>query len=230
MLDFSRFDTRQYRTLSVRDGYREWVHTYEATVHDEMDLRLLQRLSSVPWAEIGQAADLACGTGRTGAWLKANGVAEVDGVDMTPEMLDVAQRKDIYRRLIVADVCDTGLPAGRYDLCIQVLADEHLPDLRPLYQEAARISRGEGRFVLAGYHPHFLMHGIPTHFDSRTGEPLAIRSYVHLFSDHVKAASAAGWVLVEMDEGVVNDEWLVKKPKWEKYRDWPMSFALVWRK
>jgi hypothetical protein len=46
-MDFARFDTRKYRTVSVRDGYREWVHTYEATVHDEMDLRLLERLSSI---------------------------------------------------------------------------------------------------------------------------------------------------------------------------------------
>jgi SAM-dependent methyltransferase len=229
-MDFARFDTRKYRTLSVRDGYREWVHTYEATVHDEMDLRLLERLSSIEWASISQAADLACGTGRTGAWLKAHGVAMIDGVDMTPEMIEVARTRGIYRRLVIADVCQTALRSDAYAVCIQGLADEHLPDLRPLYGEAARITQRDGAFVLTGYHPHFLLRGIPTHFASRSGEPLAIQSYVHLFSDHVKAASAAGWVLVEMEEGVVGDEWVAKKPKWETYRDWPMSFALVWQK
>jgi hypothetical protein len=45
----------------------------------------------------------------------------------------------------------------------------------------------------------------------------------------VKAASAAGWTLAEMDEGLVDDAWLHKKPKWERYRGLPISFAMVWR-
>ena len=41
--------------------------------------------------------------------------------------------------------------------------------------------------------------------------PVAIESHVHLLSDHVKAAHAAGWALLEMDEGVVDDAWLATK-------------------
>lgn len=229
-MDFARFDTRKYRTLPVREGYREWVHTYEATVLDEMDLRLLARLTSIAWPEVGPAVDLACGTGRIGAWLKLNGVSVIDGVDMTPEMMEVAREKGVYRQLVLADVSRTGLRPGAYALVIQVLADEHLSDLRPLYREAARITAADGAFVMVGYHPHFLLHGIPTHFDSPSGEPVAIESHVHLFSDHVKAAQAAGWVLTDMEEGTVDDEWLRRKPKWEKYGDWPVSFAMAWRK
>jgi hypothetical protein len=40
----------------------------------------------------------------------------------------------------------------------------------------------------------------------------------------------AGWTLAEMDEGVVDDAWLAKKPKWERYRLHPVSFAMIWRK
>jgi SAM-dependent methyltransferase len=229
-VEFTPFDVRKYRTLDVRDGYREWSDTYEATVQDEMDLRLLRRVRAVEWAKVERALDLACGTGRIGHWLRGQGVAVLDGVDFTTEMLDRARARGVYRSLFVADVRDTGLAAGGYDLVTQVLADEHLPDLRPLYAEAWRLTRPGGAFVLVGYHPHFLMSGIPTHFDGPGGEPLAIRSYVHLLSDHVKAAHAAGWVLAEMDEGVVDDEWVAKKPKWERYFHHPVSFAMVWRK
>ena len=52
---------------------------------------------------------------------------------------------------------------------------------------------------------------------------MAIRSYVHLFSDHVKAAHARGWRLLEMDEGLIDEAWLAKKPQWEKYRNRPVS-------
>jgi hypothetical protein len=31
-----------------------------------------------------------------------------------------------------------------------------------------------------------------------------------------------------MDEGLVDDVWLRKKPKWEVYAGLPISFAMVW--
>jgi SAM-dependent methyltransferase len=127
-------------------------------------------------------------------------------------MLEVARSRGVYRRLDVADVAITGWPAGAYDLCIRSLADEHLADLGPLYREAARLTRGGGHFVLVGYHPHFLMAGVPTHYDR--GQSITIRSYVHLLSDHVKAAHAAEWTLLEMDEGLVDEAWPSKKPGW----------------
>jgi SAM-dependent methyltransferase len=118
-------------------------------------------------------------------------------------MLAVARRKDIYRSLHVADVGHVGLRGDYYDLCIQSLADEHMPDLRPLYREAARITKQDGQFVIVDFHPQILMARLPTHFDRAPGEPGTIRSYVHLLSDHVKAAPNAGWILQEMDERLV---------------------------
>src|SRR5262245_36562109 len=107
MLDFSQFDRRRYPTVSVREGYREWLPSYESTVNDEMDLALLAELESVSWASIERAADLGCGTGRTGAWLHGRGVAQIDGIDLTPEMLAVAGTRGIYERLREADVSDS---------------------------------------------------------------------------------------------------------------------------
>ena len=229
-MKFSLFDTRHYPTVGVREGYAEWVKTYEATVFDEMDVRLLDRLRTVPWRDLRRVLDLACGTGRVGEWLAAAGVRWIDGVDLTAEMLAVARKKGIYRTLSIGDIRSTGLESETFDLVIEVLADEHLPDLAPLYRESARLTSPGGRLVVVGYHPFFLMAGIPTHFDRATGEPVAIESHVHLFSDHVRAAHATGWALAEMEEGLVDDEWVAKKPKWEVYRNRPVSFAMVWDK
>jgi SAM-dependent methyltransferase len=229
-MEFSPFDKRGYATLGVRDGYAEWAGTYEQTVLDLMDLRLLARLRSVDWTGDGRVLDLACGTGRGGAWMRRAGVRQIEGIDLTEPMLEQARAKGVYDRLSLGDVRATGLASGTYRLVTQLLADEHMPDLAPLYREVARLLAPAGQFVIVGYHPHFLMMGIATHFDRASGESVAIESHVHLTSDHVGAAHAAGLHLVEMVEGVVDDSWIAAKPKWEKYRHHPVTFAMVWRR
>jgi SAM-dependent methyltransferase len=228
---FSEFDARGYRTVDVRSGYREWVPTYEQTVEDAMDIALLEELEVPAWADVRRAADLGCGTGRTGAWLREHGVAAVDGVDLTPEMLALARGRGAHDRLLEADVAASGLDAGAYDLVIASLVDEHLAELEPLYREAWRIAAPGAVFVLVAFHPHFIIaSGMPTHFRSESGEDIAIATHIHLVSDHVAAALAAGWALAEMREGVVDERWLELKPKWEPFRGHPVSMAFAWEK
>lgn len=229
-LAFSSFDRRKYRTVGVREGYAQWAPTYEGTVLDLMDLRLLARLQTVDWRDALNVLDLACGTGRVGVWLKSAGVDQLTGLDFTEEMLGKARSKNVYDTLVLADVAETGLPPEAFDLVVESLADEHFARLDPFYTEAARLCSAGGRLVLVGYHPHFVMLGMPTHFNSATGEPVAVETHVHLMSDHVSAAHHAGFHLLEMVEGVIDDDWLAAKPKWEAFRDHPISFAMVWQK
>ena len=227
---FSDFDRRGYRTVDVRTGYGEWVASYERTVEDAMDLDLLDVLTTPSWPTLQAAADLGCGTGRTGAWLQRHGVAAIDGVDLTPEMLAVARARGVYRRLVEGDVAATGLAAAAYDLITVCLVDEHLPELHPLYREAFRLGRPGGFLVLVAFHPHFIMaSGMPTHYRTATGESVAIATHVHLLSEHVTAALEAGWTLAELRERVIDDTWLTLKPGWARFRGHPIAAAFVWR-
>jgi SAM-dependent methyltransferase len=231
MAEFSDFDRRGYRTVDARTGYGEWVATYERTVEDAMDIALLDLLSTPPWSTLHRAADLGCGTGRTGAWLQRHGVAVIDGVDLTPEMLAVARSKGLYRRLVEADLAATGLEASAYELVTTCLVDEHLADLHALYCEALRLAIAGGFFVLVAYHPQFIMaSGMPTHYTNASGKPVAIATHLHLLSEHITAAIEAGWTLVEMKERLIDDGWLALKPKWEHLRGQPITAAFVWRK
>src|SRR5258708_18270415 len=176
-MDHSIYDKRKYPIVEVREGYGEWVRTYELVVQDEMDVHLLERLHTVNWDEKRLVLDFACGPGRMGVWLKSRCAAVIDGVDLTPAMLAIAQRKGIYRSLHVADVGQTGLRGDSYDLSIQSLADEHLPELQPLYREAARITKPGSQFVIVGFHPQILMAGMPKPFLSASGEPVTLNNY-----------------------------------------------------
>ncbi|HYZ32635.1 MAG TPA: class I SAM-dependent methyltransferase [Crenalkalicoccus sp.] len=227
-MDHALFDQRRYPVLPPRAGYAEWAPTYDASVPPEMDLRLLGRLE-LDWAAAAHVLDLACGTGRIGAWLRGRGVRRLTGLDLTPEMLARAEAGGTYDHLAEGDVRATFLPGGAYDLILMVLAEEHLPELAPLYAEAARLAAPAGaRFVLVGYHPHMLMCGIPTHFDRADGSSATIESHVHLLSDHFRAARAAGWALEALEEGLVDQAWVARKPRWARFLHHPVSFAAIW--
>ncbi|WP_280261927.1 class I SAM-dependent DNA methyltransferase [Nocardia wallacei] len=229
MPTFADFDRRNYRTVDVATGYDGWAPTYEQTVMDEMDLALLNRLRRPEWGRMRRAADLGCGTGRTGAWLSGQGVAHIDGVDLSEGMLSRARERGVHTTLTQGDVRDTGLASGTYDLVISSLIDEHLPDLAPFYAEAHRLAAPGGTFVLVSYHPQFMMAtGMPTHYTPESGEPLAISTHLHLFSEHVTAGVAAGWRLTESAEALIDDTWLATKPKWEHLRGYPFTMAWVW--
>jgi SAM-dependent methyltransferase len=228
MASFGTFDQRRYPVVPVREGYTAWQPGYEASVQDLMDLRLLDRVAAVDWTG-RRVADLGCGTGRTGRWLRARGAAAIDGVDLTPAMLEQARQHGLHDRLVEADIRSTGLGDGAYDVAVCSLVDEHLPELGTLYAEARRILEPQGAFVLIGFHPFFMMaSGMPTHFDGRDG-PVAIETHLHLPSTHMAAARSAGFVAVELHEALVDDDWIAAKPKWEAHRDWPISFLWVWR-
>lgn len=229
-MDFKRFDQRKYPTVSAEIGYGQWASTYEDSVPDQLDIRILDRLQSPDWKQSQACLDLACGTGRIGSWLTSKGVATIDGIDLTPEMLAKAKERGLYRQLSQGKVDETKLDGGTYDLLLMSLVDEHLADLKPVYKEAFRLARDGAKFVVVGMHPFFFMTGMPTHFKNANGDSIAIETHVHLISDHVRAAFAAGWKLIEMQEGLIDDEWIQVKPKWEKFRAYPVNYAYVWSK
>ena len=223
-------NARHAPTLSVQEGYTTWAATYdEMKSGNAMDCPLLERIQSVAWGQLEAVADLACGTGRPGRWLKAHGVRSLDGVELTEAMPDQARAKGIYRQLMLADLRHTPLPAHSCDLVNVGLADEHLPDLLPLYQEATRLVRSRGSLVVICYHPFFQLSGVPTTFEQRPGERVTIEGYVHLFSDHVQAANVCGWQLRELYERLIDEAWVAGRPHAASRLGWPVSFACLWQ-
>ncbi|WP_167771227.1 class I SAM-dependent DNA methyltransferase [Bradyrhizobium niftali] len=229
-MDFSSHDTRGYQTVSAAAGYDEWSKFYDATVSEQLDLPLLEKSLSLKSATFRDALDLGCGTGRIGCWLKQRLIENIDGIDLSERMLEQASRKGCYRALKLADMLFSGLPSTSYDLIINSMAVEHVEDLEVYYAESSRLLKADGLLVTIGFHQYFLLNGIPTHFDRRDGSQVAIRNYIHLFSDHFTAATANDFTLAEVEEAVVDRSWIAERPAWRRYVNKPVSYMLVWRK
>lgn len=92
----------------LRRLYADWAETYDSGFAVEMDFRLPGRVADefLRAKGTGPVLDFGCGTGLCGARLADLGIGPVDGVDLSPEMLAVAARKEVYRTLIEGNILD----------------------------------------------------------------------------------------------------------------------------
>jgi SAM-dependent methyltransferase len=217
--------------VDAREGYRHLVSMYESIVEDSIDIELLDELTSIPWQSIARGADLGCGTGRTGRWLKKVGVGRIDGVDASPEMLAVAASTGVYDSLTEADAATTGFPSAGFQLVVACLLDIHLSNLEPLYEEAFRLLQPEGFFVLVGLHPQFIRAaGNPIMFPGEDGTTIAIETFNHPLSEHLGAGLKSRFELIEMRERFIDEKWIQGKLNADRFLGHPISFVVSWKK
>ncbi len=93
------------------------------------------------------ALDLGCGTGFA-AEAFADMVAAIDGIDLSPAMIEKARARGIYRNLAVADI-ETALADGGadYDLILAADAFVYFGDLAPTFASVARRLKPGGFFL-----------------------------------------------------------------------------------
>ena len=94
--------------------------------------------------------DLACGTGLLGAHLgKLQG--RLAGIDISPNMLEQARRRNLYDRLTVADLHDTlrEASAAPYDVITALEVCLYIGDLGETIPAAWRALRPGGRFIFS---------------------------------------------------------------------------------
>jgi predicted TPR repeat methyltransferase len=79
-----------------------------------------------------QAADLGCGTGLSGLAFR-DCVTELVGVDLSPEMIALARRRDCYERLVVGDVMTILSPGANFSLVLSCDVFVYLGDLMDVF-------------------------------------------------------------------------------------------------
>jgi predicted TPR repeat methyltransferase len=86
--------------------------------------------------------DLGCGTGLMGEAIRSR-AGELAGVDLSPAMIEVAGRKNIYNRLETAELLEfLKHEAGTHDLVLAADVFVYLGDLNPVLAAISRISGG----------------------------------------------------------------------------------------
>jgi predicted TPR repeat methyltransferase len=101
----------------------------------------------MPGRENLSMLDLGCGTGLAGAVFKPL-AARLDGVDLSPAMIEKARARGVYDNLQVGDL-ETKLAAAgpRYDLILAADTLVYLGDLAPVFDAASRRLAPDGYFL-----------------------------------------------------------------------------------
>ena len=96
---------------------------------------LTQKLVEFGFTKEARIIDLGCGTGFVGEQLHKRGYKNIDGVDLSPDLLQMAKEKGIYgslrEGLMASPGCkDLGVAANQYDaaICVGVLTLNHVPN------------------------------------------------------------------------------------------------------
>jgi len=93
---------------SMVDFYQKWAADYDHQMLDKLGYAsptMIAQLLSEYLPDTGASVfDIGCGTGLTSALLSKKGYTQLDGIDLSPEMVAVAGERQIYRELLVGDV------------------------------------------------------------------------------------------------------------------------------
>ncbi|HEX4223917.1 MAG TPA: class I SAM-dependent methyltransferase [Pseudonocardiaceae bacterium] len=172
-------------------GYRLWSVNY-----DEPGNQLIAMEQPAVWALLdagkpGDALDAACGTGRHTRHLVELG-HRVTGVDLTPEMLVIAEKSVPQADFRVADLLDLPFDDAAFDLVVCGLALAHLPDLTAAVAELGRVLRPGGRLITSSVHPFQAQLDWNAPFKDAEGNRGFVREHRHGHADYISAFTAAG--------------------------------------
>jgi predicted TPR repeat methyltransferase len=152
-------EAEQMRALSrsnaryVRHLFDQFATDYDARMIGQLGYsapHILRELAQLVIPDVQAHSidilDLGCGTGLTG--LKFHDLARrLDGVDLSPSMVEKARARGIYDELAVADVEDLVGARERYDLVLAADTLVYLGDLRATFASVSKQMKPNGFFL-----------------------------------------------------------------------------------
>jgi SAM-dependent methyltransferase len=181
--------------LGVVPGYARW-----ASVYDEPNPLVIveepaARHALTGWPRPSRVLDVGCGTGRHSAHLVELGHT-VTGIDVSPEMLQVARRKAPGARFVEGPMAPLPFDDGEFDGAVCALALSHVADIEEPIAELARVVRPGGQLVISDFHPFMVLLGGQGAFRAADGTPNFVASHAHLPSRVLAAVARAGLTVV----------------------------------
>ena len=138
----------------VRDLFDDYAGYFEQHLTTRLGYRLPDDMrkaveTAAPDRHFSAALDLGCGTGLV-ADRFAGLYDAIDGVDLSPRMIEVAHGKGRYRDLVGSDIADfLAAPHGPYDLVVAADSMIYVGDLTKTFTGIAAAMAPDGLFAVS---------------------------------------------------------------------------------
>jgi predicted TPR repeat methyltransferase len=136
----------------VRHLFDQFSADYDRRMRSQLAYRapeILRELADLvmPDAKDLVVLDLGCGTGLAGE-VFAGMAAKIDGIDLSPAMIELARARELYRCLEIADIESSLVSGGpHYDLVLAADALVYLGDLTTVFQGVVQQLKPGGLFL-----------------------------------------------------------------------------------
>ena len=139
----------------MRDPYRKIARFYDAVV-EPFNATLRRYVVKVARPRRGmKVLEVGCGTG-TNLELFAEAGCEVAGIDLSPSMMELAEKKLGDQAVLrLGDASEMPFADGSFDLVVSFLTlHEMAPAVRmPVMKEIVRVAGSDGAALFIDYHP-----------------------------------------------------------------------------
>ncbi len=166
----SRFDFGR-----IAEHYDDWYESALGSLYDRLEKRAVDRFLFEKRYE-GQFLEVGCGTGHWSEYFSSKGF-EVTGIDISADMIKVAQRKNIVNsRFEIADGENIPFAAQSFDIAAAITTLEFTLNPAKMLSEMARCVKKNG-WIIAG-----VLNSLNSFNQKRKNNPGRVYSSANLFS------------------------------------------------
>ena len=144
--------------------YRKWAADYDHEMLDKLGYTSPSTIASLLIEQLPEKSsriiDIGCGTGLTCTLLHKQGYSNLDGIDLSPDMLQVAGNRNIYQSLFTGDLnLPLDVSNNTYDAAVSSGTFTHGHVGAEPLEEVVRILKPGGILAITVHHDLWQSHG-----------------------------------------------------------------------
>ena len=181
--------------------YSDWANTYDQTMIDGLGYESPQKVAKLLELNVpdksAKILDVGTGTGLVGKELAALGFINIDGIDYSAPMLEIAAQCGAYNNLLEADLNEPiGIENAKYDalVCVGTFTHGHVG--AECLDELFRIIKPGGQFVTAIRKTYWRPAGFAQKIEQLIADGIVKIVYREEDSNYVYSQEAESWFMV----------------------------------